>query len=320
MCTSSSPSDWTNRCNEQFSLQPSYFSPLYSTYKQMVDREMRKQLATNLLAAHNDLANEVEGYDVAQITAATRHRIKEMQSLAEELRSLSQRTNIPSCPNRNLALGFYSLLEEESHGRDSDAEVFNKTAQGHGNVWEHWKKHFADEYARSPSLEAVHVLYSRHDPGSTGPQAALDQEASKSSPGRYNPSMKVSLSNQGVASAVGMRKSSVAYVSIAPGQGRMFINDKPYDEVLKDPGLRLHFLRPFIATETMGRFDVVARVSGGGPSSISQALQHGIAQALTALVGARTNLKGMVQRDIRRVERKKPGRVKARKGFAYVRR
>lgn len=326
----STSGDWTTRVTEQFSVQPSYFSPLYATYRLHAEKDIRRQLAAKLLQVHSDLANEVEGLDAAQITAVTQHRVREMQRLSDELRALSQASNLPSCTSRKLSLGFYSLLEEESMGRDADAEAFHATlhSQG-GNIWDHWQKHFAAPYASTPGLAPLHVVYSRQDlaaaAGQQGAAAAAGSAtqqdgASRAEAARRNPPMHASLSADGVARSVGKRKSSTAQVSMVPGNGRIIINDQPYDDFLKDPGLRLHALRPFFVTGTMGRYDVVARVSGGGPSAMAQAVQHGIAQALTVLFGSRKELKGMVLRDIRRVERKKPGRVKARKGFAYVRR
>ncbi len=82
----------------------------------------------------------------------------------------------------------------------------------------------------------------------------------------------------------------------------------------------MHLLQPFLVTDTVGRFDVTARVKGGGPSAQAQAIQHGIAKALLLLLDHAKIMKlgKMVQFDPRRVERKKPGRKKARKGFAFV--
>ena len=114
----------------------------------------------------------------------------------------------------------------------------------------------------------------------------------------------------------------MADVRLAPGQGRIFINDKPFDEAIRDLSARQHIVQPFLATDSVGAYDVVAHVRGGGPSSTAQAVQHGIAKALTLLLDKSkvAQLSGMVRWDPRRVERKKPGRRKARTGFAYVRR
>eukprot|EP00955_Chlamydomonas_euryale_P038233 351034-Chlamydomonas_euryale.AAC.1 len=119
-----------------------------------------------------------------------------------------------------------------------------------------------------------------------------------------------------------MRKTAVADVRVAPGVGRIFVNDRPFDEALPSLSVRLHVLKPLLATDALGRFDVVARADGGGPSAQAQAVQHGLAKALLLQLGsaARARLGDMVLHDARRVERKKPGRRKARTGFAYVRR
>jgi len=97
---------------------------------------------------------------------------------------------------------------------------------------------------------------------------------------------------------------------------------QPFDDALRDLSVRVHVVRPFLVTDTVGQYDVVARVRGGGPSSMAQAVQHGIAKALTLLVAKEKIglLDGMVRWDSRQVERKKPGRKKARTRFAFVRR
>ena len=82
-------------------------------------------------------------------------------------------------------------------------------------------------------------------------------------------------------------------------------------------------LTPFFVTDTLGQFDVMAAVEGGGSTGQAQALRHGIAKALQNWdPEVRPVLKsaGLLTRDARIVERKKPGRKKARKSFAFVKR
>ena len=127
----------------------------------------------------------------------------------------------------------------------------------------------------------------------------------------------------GASSATGRRKTSVARVTIRPGDGAVTINDKPFDAHIPDINHRAMMIRPFLVTDTMGLFDVDATVRGGGLSGQAQAIRHGLARALELYEPAfRAALKkeGMLTRDSRKVERKKPGRKKARKAFQWVKR
>jgi small subunit ribosomal protein S9 len=88
-------------------------------------------------------------------------------------------------------------------------------------------------------------------------------------------------------------------------------------------GRSSHVFKPFLLTGKVGQFDVAARVEGGGISGQAQAVAHAIGRALKAFEpGMRTELRrlGLLRRDPRMVERKKPGRAKARKSFTWVKR
>ena len=127
----------------------------------------------------------------------------------------------------------------------------------------------------------------------------------------------------GASSATGRRKTSVARVTIRPGDGAITINDRSFDAHIPDINHRGWMIRPFLVTDTMGLFDVDATVRGGGLSGQAQAIRHGLARALELYEPAfRAALKkeGMLTRDSRKVERKKPGRKKARKAFQWVKR
>lgn len=123
--------------------------------------------------------------------------------------------------------------------------------------------------------------------------------------------------------ATGKRKRCVARVWVRPGAGAVTVNGRPLDEYFPDLRARLDVLAPFVTTETLGRFDVASRVHGGGVQQQSQAVRHGISKALNAHnPGLRPELKaaGLLTRDARIVERKKPGKAKARKSFQWVKR
>lgn len=114
----------------------------------------------------------------------------------------------------------------------------------------------------------------------------------------------------------GRRKTSVARVRLTPGDGQFLVNDRAFDDYFGRDVLKSFVEQPFKVTETVGRFDVLANIKGGGLSGQAGALRHGIARALLeAGEEYRGELKraGLLRRDPRMVERKKYGLKKARK-------
>lgn len=128
---------------------------------------------------------------------------------------------------------------------------------------------------------------------------------------------------QGVAHGVGKRKTSVARVWIKEGVGHCIVNKKPFDMYFPDMLRRNDVITPLVVANALGKFDVMAMVQGGGTMGQSQAMRHGIARALQnwdpELRGVLKE-SGLLSRDARIVERKKPGKAKARKSFAWVKR
>jgi small subunit ribosomal protein S9 len=121
----------------------------------------------------------------------------------------------------------------------------------------------------------------------------------------------------------GRRKTSVARVRVYPGTGRFLLNGRPLEDYFPVATLQADVLTPFRVTETEGRFDVVARIHGGGVSGQAGALRHGLARALEAEdPDWRAPLKkaGLLTRDARETERKKYGLKKARKAPQYSKR
>lgn len=119
-----------------------------------------------------------------------------------------------------------------------------------------------------------------------------------------------------VYGATGKRKTSVARVRIKPGTGVVTVNGKTLHEYFDRAALVIMARAPLVESGTEGRYDVVARLHGGGKSGQAGALKHGIARALVeADPGLRTEIKkaGHLSRDARMVERKKAGLKKARK-------
>ncbi|CAH9108520.1 unnamed protein product [Cuscuta europaea] len=128
---------------------------------------------------------------------------------------------------------------------------------------------------------------------------------------------------KGRAYGTGKRKCSIARVWIEPGDGKFMVNDKEFDVYFPMLDHRANLLRPFSETTTLGMWDVKCTVKGGGVSGQVGAIQLGISRALQNWdPELRRPLRegGFLTRDSRVVERKKPGRAKARKSFQWVKR
>ena len=123
--------------------------------------------------------------------------------------------------------------------------------------------------------------------------------------------------------AVGRRKTSVARVYLKPGTGKWEVNGRTLGDYFPRPSLVQHIQQPFSATDTLGAFDVMAHCDGGGVTGQAGAMRLGIARALLTVDQMhRTKLRagGLLTRDPRAVERKKPGRPGARKRFQFSKR
>ena len=120
----------------------------------------------------------------------------------------------------------------------------------------------------------------------------------------------------------GRRKKSVARVRLYPGTGAVTINGRDIDDYFGLDTLKLIVNQPFGVTETMGKFDIVANVNGGGFSGQAGAIRHGVARALlTADENYKPLLKkvGLLTRDPRMKERKKYGLKGARRAPQFSR-
>jgi small subunit ribosomal protein S9 len=123
--------------------------------------------------------------------------------------------------------------------------------------------------------------------------------------------------------SIGRRKEAVCRVFIKPGSGKWDVNGRTLGDYFPRPSLVQHIQQSFTATDTLGAFDVKAHVNGGGQAGQAGALRHAIARALVEADGQhRTKLRaaGLMTRDPRAVERKKPGRPGARKRFQFSKR
>ena len=121
----------------------------------------------------------------------------------------------------------------------------------------------------------------------------------------------------------GRRKNSVARVRLVPGNGAITINGKSVEDYIPFANLREVMVQPFNVTETLGNYDVLVNVNGGGFSGQSGAIRHGISRALLQVdpdFRAALKAAGLLTRDARMKERKKPGVKKARKASQFSKR
>src|SRR5215475_14353567 len=131
------------------------------------------------------------------------------------------------------------------------------------------------------------------------------------------------LDKHGRAYATGKRKDAIARVWVKPGSGKITVNDKEFVAYFARPVLQMILKQPIVAANRDGQFDIIATVTGGGLSGQAGAVRHGISKALTYYEPElRGVLKkgGFLTRDSRVVERKKYGRVKARRSFQFSKR
>jgi small subunit ribosomal protein S9 len=122
---------------------------------------------------------------------------------------------------------------------------------------------------------------------------------------------------------IGRRKTSVARVYVKPGSGNIKVNGKDAKEYFPTDVLVYKLNQPFALTSTAGQYDVIVNVFGGGITGQAEAIRLGISRALCETNAEfRTTLKpaGLLTRDARMVERKKPGQKKARKRFQFSKR
>jgi small subunit ribosomal protein S9 len=126
-----------------------------------------------------------------------------------------------------------------------------------------------------------------------------------------------------VFGATGRRKRSVAQVKLTPGQGKFTVNNKSCEEYFCRPTLVMLVKQPMELTSTIGKFDVVAKLDGGGVAGQAGALRLAITRALVVYQAElKPTLKSakLLTRDPREKERKKYGQKKARKRFQFSKR
>src|SRR5438105_14429323 len=152
---------------------------------------------------------------------------------------------------------------------------------------------------------------------------SLDQLASLKTAAPEAPKYVKKVDKYGRAYATGKRKNAVARVWIKPGAGKISVNTKDFAAYFARPVLQMLLKQPLQAVNRLSQFDVTATVSGGGLSGQAGAVRHGISKALTYYEpDLRPTLKkgGFLTRDSRVVERKKYGKMKARRSFQFSKR
>ena len=123
--------------------------------------------------------------------------------------------------------------------------------------------------------------------------------------------------------ATGRRKTSIAKVWVKKGSGKIYVNGKLFSEYFASDNHKMQITRPFEIINQKTEYDVRCSVRGGGPTGQAGAMVHGISKALVMFdINFKSTLKTekLTTRDSRAVERKKPGRKKARRSFQFSKR
>jgi small subunit ribosomal protein S9 len=126
-----------------------------------------------------------------------------------------------------------------------------------------------------------------------------------------------------VINTLGRRKAAVARVYLSDGKGKITVNGRDYKEYFGAETLEYVVLQPLQALNAVEKYDIVVNIDGGGIKGQAEALRLGITRALIILDEENKKIlkaNGFVTRDPREVERKKPGRPKARKRFQFSKR
>ncbi len=123
--------------------------------------------------------------------------------------------------------------------------------------------------------------------------------------------------------ATGRRKTSIAKIWLKKGSGKIYVNGKLFSDYFSNDNHKMQVTRPFDIINQPTSFDVRCTVKGGGPTGQAGAMVHGISKALVMFdENLKTTLRSekLTTRDSRAVERKKPGRKKARRSFQFSKR
>lgn len=327
-----------------FSIRPSFLSPLYHTWRRGEDEQQRRNLLLQLLHAQKYLAKSMSGQDDEQLARAVQARASNIHALAADLRQSRPLGGIlPPCTKRSQAIGWFAALEGFTT-QDVTAMAFQRMQAGELSPWEHYRRHFVARYEGVPGLQPLDVIYGKPDPDELlrQLQASAAKGQAVAAPGG-RAAARAYIDTGGKAHAIGKRKSSHAHVCVAPaaqaptarpagsggegglagsgGSARITVNGVSLESYFPDPAVRALALQPLLLTRTAGHYAIDARLRSGGRSGQAQAMATGVARALCLFQPwLRPALKSLVVWDGRVVERKKPARKKARRGFQWVKR
>ena len=134
---------------------------------------------------------------------------------------------------------------------------------------------------------------------------------------------KVKLDFKDSKYATGRRKTSIAKVWLKKGSGKIYVNGKLFSEYFSSENHKMQVTRPFEIIDQPTEYDVRCSVKGGGPTGQAGAMVHGISKALVMIdenLKSKLKTEKLTTRDSRAVERKKPGRKKARRSFQFSKR
>ena len=123
--------------------------------------------------------------------------------------------------------------------------------------------------------------------------------------------------------ATGRRKTSIAKVWLKKGSGKIYVNGKIFSNYFTSENHKMQITRPFELINQSTEYDVKCSVKGGGPTGQAGAMVHGISKALVLIdesLKPKLKTEKLITRDSRAVERKKPGRKKARRSFQFSKR
>lgn len=126
-----------------------------------------------------------------------------------------------------------------------------------------------------------------------------------------------------VTNTIGRRKTAVARIYMKKGSGNITINKRDYKEYFKLATLQYVVTQPLAIAQVEGEYDIKVNLDGGGITGQAEALRHAIARALCEInpeYRPALKAKGLLRRDPRMVERKKPGQPKARRRFQFSKR
>ena len=134
---------------------------------------------------------------------------------------------------------------------------------------------------------------------------------------------KIKLNFKDSKYATGRRKTSIAKVWLKKGSGKIYVNGKLFTEYFTSDNHKMQVTRPFELINQPTDYDVRCNVKGGGPTGQAGAMVHGISKALVLFddkLKSTLKTEKLTTRDSRAVERKKPGRRKARRSFQFSKR